>query len=156
MAFQNGQTGCLPDSNLTGTIGGFIQQGGDQFDRFTFTVGAGLVWTGLLVDVYNPTNNNPTTGFEYFSGNVIDFDGSLGTTLGPTFPINVSHVGMDILGSLGGPFGSGEYAVGLRENNPGQQYSLIFQISTVPEPGTLALFGLGLAGMGLTRRRRKV
>ena len=27
--------------------------------------------------------------------------------------------------------------------------------STVPEPGTLALFGIGLAGMGLARRRKQ-
>jgi len=33
-------------------------------------------------------------------------------------------------------------------------YSLV--AASVPEPGTLALFGLGLAAMGLSRRRKKI
>ena len=31
----------------------------------------------------------------------------------------------------------------------------MFDIADVPEPGTLALLGLGLVGMGITRRRKK-
>jgi hypothetical protein len=30
------------------------------------------------------------------------------------------------------------------------------EVTQIPEPGTLVLLGLGLAAMGLTRRRRKV
>ena len=42
----------------------------------------------------------------------------------------------------------GDYVVG--------QIDLDYDSASVPEPGTLALFGLGLLGMGLTRRRKKI
>ena len=34
--------------------------------------------------------------------------------------------------------------------------NLRIEINTVPEPGTLALFGIGLLGMGAARRRKKI
>lgn len=46
----------------------------------------------------------------------------------------------------------------LPNSTPGDMFFTLEGTSaiSVPEPGTLALFGLGLAAMGLSRRRRKI
>lgn len=36
-----------------------------------------------------------------------------------------------------------------------QTYNFMLTTQAVPEPGTLALFGIGLAGMGLSKRKQK-
>jgi len=82
-------------------------------------------------------------------------------TIGTTYTLTASIMGSSPLWSVGttfqAPDGSGVCDGVAPCTGINAEFALsVIPNTAVPEPGTLALFGIGLAGMGLMRRRKKV
>ena len=66
--------------------------------------------------------------------------------------------GSDFLADVGGGSRKNGWALNDRQSfrGPGNRVHLAANATAVPEPGTLALFGIGLFGVALARCKRKV
>lgn len=154
------------------TIEEFLDVTSADRDNFSFIVPDGLSLTGLSISWSNwQTGGSTQTGSGHTNG--LFFCGlyqgiteiaSVGTS--PTnqcVQLSAAETGHADLFSSVMPLGSGSYfwfnnrSINYVPGTPAQwslDYTLAMTLRAVPEPGTLALLGLGLAGLGLSRRRK--
>ena len=73
-----------------------------------------------------------------------------------TVSLNGIDLGGYTIDSFSWTIDSYTFDAGLGQVSLASSLTVNGQIEQVPEPGTLAIFGIGLAALGMTRRRRKV
>ena len=126
----NGAVWTLIDT-ITGVVGAGLNS--PTFIDVADFLLPGLSTTGLYITLSTGTQMNYTNG----------------TALGSVFSANAD---LQILEGVGI-----SYAFGITFAPRVWSGTIYYnKASQVPEPGTLALLGLGLAGMGMTRRKKKV
>ena len=147
----------------TNTFAGSVFTPTDPSDVFNIVIGPNQTLVGaMIVFAENATAFNPYFGFPppnwgLFESSVTPtiFDIRMGpdpanvtsplTFTAPSFSRGAGIYNMVI--------GNGTFGM---NNGGGVDYTMTFFVQEIPEPGLFALFGLGLAGMLLVIRRRKV
>lgn len=127
---------------LTGDLYGVI--GNIATDNHLFGIFLNGVQIGGLTDSDDGTADVPVHGESYFGSKGVNGNFEL---------VDGKNTLVFLVGSWNT---GGEISAGNQDGNPVGLYSTLeftTDVAATPEPGTLALFGLGLAGMAFSRRR---
>jgi PEP-CTERM motif len=83
------------------------------------------------------------------TGGIVDISGSLS----PSGTLDVGTAANPDL--FAGTYSGGDTFTGVATSLDGDVYDWTFNRASVPEPATLSLLGLGLAGVGFLRKRKR-
>lgn len=159
-----------PTNQYSSTTGMFGADQGTMIAEFNVLAGGG----GTVDGNGSPTNNGNISVFAkattpgglkpgyFFRGNGVDLAGedilsfafTNANTVGRPTGNMVSEIACQFSGYAGPGCGTGTYS-----NVPGSHFFVSnngqFKLAEVPEPGSLALFGLAILGAGVISRKRK-
>jgi hypothetical protein len=140
LALANGIGVAFDNSNLAGVAGGFGAAN---------AAAAAAVLTGIEIAIPLAALGNPLGPIRVsamLNGSNHDY---LSNQFLGGLPAGTGNLGGDGLGGFNGTVGG----IDLNDWAGPQYFEVAHRVAEVPEPGSMALLGLGLAGLAVTRRR---